>query len=126
MHQEAMADVILRNVEETLQEVKAHFDSGRAEAAQTGGWQLLDAAPDNQRAKLLAIEILSDQPQLATPDRKDLLQRLLNDPAVDPRAIAPAGWQTLRETTPVSQPEAGRAGLRPTTWPKICCTNLPR
>jgi SAM-dependent methyltransferase len=85
------------------------MDAGRAGDALTGAWQLLDAAPDSRRAKLLVIDILHEHPELATPDRKCALQRLLNDPTVDPQSVAHAGWRILRETNmaiPVPAPEA--------------------
>jgi protein-L-isoaspartate O-methyltransferase len=99
----------LGDVEETLQELKAHREAGRDDEALTGAWQLFDAEPDNLRAKLLVISILYDRPELATPAKKRALHGLLSDPAVDPVSIEPAACRILREAEdgfPAEEPDA--------------------
>jgi hypothetical protein len=99
----------LTPVEETLQDLEAHLDAGRPDAAIGGAWQLFDLAPDNQRVKLLLLDILSKHSDLVTPDNKSALQKLLNDPAIDPREVAWTGWRVLRQkdsAIPGSSPEA--------------------
>lgn len=90
----------MASVDEMLQDLYAQLRAGRPDVAITGAWQLFDASPGNQQVKLLLLELLKQNSELATPANKLALQSLLNDPAIDPREVAPAGWSILRREIP--------------------------
>src|SRR6185503_1861912 len=75
--------------------VLALWSAGRIDRAVAEAWRAFDAGPDDRGAKILVAQILSAHPLSATFDRERDLHRLLNDPDIDPSAIAPAGWSLL-------------------------------
>jgi SAM-dependent methyltransferase len=104
----------LTPIDETLQDLEAQLEAGRPDAAIAGAWRLFDVAPDKQQVKLLLLDLLSQHSELATPDNQSALQKLLNDPTIDPREVTPTGWKILRLTdsvTPGSSPEATASWL---------------
>jgi SAM-dependent methyltransferase len=77
-------------------------------------WQLFSVAPDDQRVKLFLLDLLSQHDDLVTPDNQSALEKLLNDPTIDPREVAPTGWKILRLTDSAifgSSPEATASWL---------------
>lgn len=78
---------------ETLLDDAAELEAAEDfDAAMSRAWEALDLAPGNLRAKRRIAGLLRDHPQLASPDRRPDIQRLLSDPDIAPDAIASAGW----------------------------------
>ena len=99
----------MASLDEALQDLYAHLRAGRPDIAIAGAWQLFEAAPSNQRLKLLLLELLKEDSELAAPDSALALQSLLNDPTIDPREVAPSAWAIVRkEAAPILKlsPEA--------------------
>ncbi len=75
--------------------VLALWGAGRIDRAVAEAWRAFDAGRDDRGTKILLAQILSAHPLAATFDRERDLHHLLNDPDIDPSAIAPAGWSLL-------------------------------
>jgi SAM-dependent methyltransferase len=75
--------------------VLAFWGAGRIDRAVAEAWRTFDAGRDDRGTKILLAQILSAHPLAATFDRERDLHQLLNDPDIDPSAIAPAGWSLL-------------------------------
>ncbi|HEX2763506.1 MAG TPA: class I SAM-dependent methyltransferase [Allosphingosinicella sp.] len=70
-------------------------EEGRSAEALVLGWEALKRAPEDVEAKSLVARLLKRAPSLLGPLDRAALARLLDDPAVDPLDIAPAGWHAL-------------------------------
>jgi SAM-dependent methyltransferase len=68
---------------------------GRLVEAVGEAWAALDLDPADMEAKALVSRILRHAPGSAPADRRDGLERLLVDPAVDPLVVARAAWHLL-------------------------------
>src|SRR5437868_8478676 len=75
--------------------VLALWGAGRIDRAMAEAWRAFDASRGDRGPKILLAQILSAHPLSATWDRERDLHHLLNDPDIDPSAIAPAGWSLL-------------------------------
>src|SRR5262249_39327913 len=75
--------------------VLALWGAGQIDRALAQAWRAFDAAREDRALKVLLARLLSAQPRSATWDRERDLHLLLNDPDIDPGAIAPAGWSLL-------------------------------
>ncbi|MET1111736.1 MAG: class I SAM-dependent methyltransferase [Allosphingosinicella sp.] len=62
-----------------------------AEALETAR-RALRGAPGDPDAKRLASRLLARYPAAGGPEWRDDIARLLDDPAIDPMTVAPAGW----------------------------------
>ncbi|HYE28718.1 MAG TPA: class I SAM-dependent methyltransferase [Allosphingosinicella sp.] len=94
-----------------LESARAHERAGRPADALREAWAALDLDPDAAEAKSLIAGFLRHYPGSAPAERRDDLERLLVDPAVEPSVVARAAWHLLRgEGQPLaafaSDPEA--------------------
>jgi SAM-dependent methyltransferase len=66
--------------------------AGRPAEALEAALRALRQAPEDSDSKRVAARLLDRHPSLVGPPWRDELARLIVDPAVDPMAVAPAGW----------------------------------
>jgi SAM-dependent methyltransferase len=75
--------------------ILALWRAGQIDRALAEAWRAFDAAPDDRGLPVQLARMLSAHPRSATWDRERDLHQLLNDPDIDPSAIAPSGWSLL-------------------------------
>jgi SAM-dependent methyltransferase len=69
--------------------------AGRYAEALDAARQALRQGPADSDARRLAVRLLGRHPSLADPAWRDDIAGLVDDPAIDPMAVAPAGWNLL-------------------------------
>jgi SAM-dependent methyltransferase len=94
------------------QSILALWAAGQSERALAQAWRAVDAAPDDRGLKIQLARMLSIHPLSATWDRERDLHRLLNDPDIDPGAIAPAGWSLLLRGGNFFRPDVAATAAR--------------
>lgn len=72
-----------------------HEQAGRPVEALREAWAALDLDPGAAEAKSLIARVLRYSPGSAPAERRDGLERLLGDPAVEPSVVARAAWYLL-------------------------------
>jgi SAM-dependent methyltransferase len=95
---------------EQRRQVLALWTAGQTERALAAAWQGYDADPTDRSGKILLARMLAAHPHLATRARE--LHRLLNDPDIDPSAIAPAGWSLLLRGGNFFRPDVAATAAR--------------
>jgi len=77
---------------ELLQSARRLNGAGRHSEALEAAWKALGQRPEDADSKRLAARLLARHPSLAGPGWREAIARLLVDPAIDPMAVSPAGW----------------------------------
>ncbi len=78
-----------------LDSAEAHEEGGRPVEALREAWAALDLDSGDAEAKSLIARVLRNHPGSAPPERREGLERLLLDPAVEPSVVARAAWHLL-------------------------------
>ena len=78
-----------------IEAAREHERAGRPGEALLEAWAALDLEPDDAEAKSLIARILRYYPGSAPAERRDGLERLLADAAVEPSVVARAAWHLL-------------------------------
>lgn len=88
--------MVLAFPDNTLQELEALVDAGQTDVALVRACQYFDSDPGDRRLKLFLLRVLRQHSDLALPENKPAVHKLLNDPVIDPHDVAPAAWNILR------------------------------
>jgi SAM-dependent methyltransferase len=92
--------------------VLALWGAGKIDRALAEAWRAFDAARGDRAIRIQLARILSAHPSTATWDRERDIHHLLNDPDIDPGAVAPAGWSLLLRGGNFFRPDTAATAAR--------------